>query len=211
MRAGIALTTALITGAVADISTEFAENLGLLGGSVRDVTHQAVLPAFLIGLAVGVALATFVVFSRITAGDPLLHCMSGVRARIVDLTTALAGSALVTIVMEGYETRFGGLSPFDPGSVVCAHAPALLAAFLVVAPIARGAINAALRVASSMGECASNVVAQFLRRVLRARVPPGAVHTSTFTLRCLHLPPEIAGGACGRRAPPSSISYCFVM
>jgi hypothetical protein len=205
VRAGTALTTALMTAAAADAGTEFAVNLGWLGGSVRDAQHEAIAPAILIGLAIGAALAAFVAFGSVTPRDPLLHSLSGLRALVTDLAIALAGSALCTIAMEGYETRFGGASPFDPRSVVCSHALALLVAFVVVAPIVWGIVGKALCVARNAGECATGVIGQFLRKICHADVGTGAVHTSAFTLHVVHLSPAIADGVYGLRAPPRSI------
>lgn len=210
VRAWTSLATALLTAAVADAGIEFAENLGWLGGSVRDAQHEAVAPTLLIGLAIGAALAAFVAFARIAPQDPLLRCMSGWRVRMTDLAMALAGSALCTIAMEGYETRFGGLSPFDPRSVVLSHALPLIVAFVFVAAVAHGVIRAALRLASHAGELAAGVLVEFLHKLSRAAVAAGAVHTSAFTLHVAHLPPAIADGACGLRAPPrSTLSYNF--
>jgi hypothetical protein len=205
VRAGTALTTALITAAVADAGTEFAVNLGWLGGSVRDAQHEAVAPTILIGLALGTALAAFVAFARINPRDPLLQSTSGLRALVSDAAIALAGSALCTIAMEGYETRFGGLSPFDPRSVICSHALALLVAFVVVAPIVWGVIGKALCVARNAGECATTVIGQFLRKIFPANAGSETAHTSAFTLHVVHLCAAIAGGVCGLRAPPRSI------
>jgi hypothetical protein len=205
VRGWISLTTALVTAAVADAGTEFAENLGWLGGSVRDAQHQAVAPMLVIGLAVGAALAVFVAFARIAPRDPLLRCMSGLRARTTDLAIALSASALGTIAMEGYETQFGGLSPFDPRSVVCSHALALVVAFVLVTAIARAILSATLRFASRAGEFATSAVVEFLHKIFRAPVARGAVHSSAFTLHVLHLPPAIAEGACGLRAPPHRV------
>lgn len=202
VRAGTLLTTALITAAVADMGTEFAENCGWLGGSLRDAQQQAVAPALLIGLAVGAALAAYVAFARIAPHDPLLRAMSGRRVRTMDLAAALAGSALCAIAMEGYETRFGGLSPFDPRSVLCSHAPALLAAFLLVAPLARGLVGAALRLAGHVGERAGSAIVQFLHRLSRARACPQAAQLCALTLHVPRLQPATAPGARGLRAPP---------
>jgi hypothetical protein len=202
IRAWTSLATALLTAAVADACTECAENLGWLGGSLRDAQHEAIAPALLLGIALTAALLAFVVFARIAPGDPLLRRMNGLRARTADLTCALVGSAACTIVMEGYETRFGGLSPFDPRSVVLSHALALLVAFVFVAAIVHCALRAALRLASHAGELAAGAIAEFLYKICRTTVAPGAVHTSAFTLHVLHLPPAIADGACGLRAPP---------
>jgi hypothetical protein len=205
VRAGTALTTALITAAVADSGTEFAVNLGWLGGSVRDAQHEAIAPTILIGLAIGAALAAFVAFGRVTPPDPLLRSLYGLRALASDLAIALAGSALCTIAMEGYETRFGGISPFDTRSVVCSHAPALLVAFVVVAPIVWGIIGKALSVARNAGECATGAIGHFLRKINPANGGAGAPHTSAFTLHLVRLSPAIAGGVYGLRAPPRSI------
>jgi hypothetical protein len=211
VRAWTSLATALLTAAVADAGTEFAENLGWLGGSVRDAQHEAVAPALILGLAAGAALAAFVAFARIGPQDPLLRHMSRLRARLTDLAIALAGSALFTIAMEGYETRFGGLSPFDPRSVVLSHAVPLVVAFVFVAVLVHRAMRAALRLAGHAGELAAGALVEFLHKMLRAAVAPGAVHDSAFTLHVLHLPPAIADGACGLRAPPRSTpSYYFI-
>jgi hypothetical protein len=211
VRAWTSLATALLTAAVADAGTEFAENLGWLGGSVRDAQHEAVAPALILGLAAGAALAAFVAFARIGPQDPLLRHMSRLRARLTDLAIALAGSALFTIAMEGYETRFGGLSPFDPRSVVLSHAVPLVVAFVFVAVLVHRGLRAALRLAGHAGELAAGALVEFLHKMLGAAVAPGAVHDSAFTLHVLHLPPAIADGACGLRAPPRSTpSYCFI-
>jgi hypothetical protein len=205
VRAGASLTTALITAGLADAWTEFAENRGWLGGSVRDAQHEAILPVLLIGLAVGAALAAFAAFHRVTPKDPLLRGVSGLRALTTDLAIALAGSALCTIAMEGYETRFGGMSPFDPRSVVCSHAPALLVAFAVVAPLVCGITRSVLRLARHAGQRATSVIVQFLRKISRANVASGAIHTSAFTLHVIRLSSAIVAGVYGLRAPPRSI------
>jgi hypothetical protein len=211
VRAGAWLTTALIAAALADAGTEFAENLGWLGGSLRDAQHEAVAPTLLIGLAIGAALAAFVAFARLAPHDPLLRSMRGFRELTADLAIALAGSALWTIAMEGYETRFGGVSPFDPRSVVCSHAPALLVAFVLVAPVVWGVVRNLLCLARRAGECATGAIVQFLRKISHASVPPGTVHTSAFALHVVHLLPAIADGVYGLRAPPhSTLSGYFV-
>lgn len=205
VRAWTSLATALLTAALADAATEFAENLGWLGGSVRDGQHEAVAPTLLIGLAIGAGLAAFVVFARIAPQDRLHRCMRGGGALTADLAIALCGSALCVIAMEGYETRFGGLSPFDPRSVVLSHALPLLVAFLLVAIVVHCFLRIGLRIAGRVGQLAESVLVEFLHGISRGRVAPGAVHTSAFTLHVLHLAPAIAVGACGLRAPPRSI------
>ena len=167
------------------------------------------LLALLVVLVVVGALAVYAAFARIAPRDQLFRCAGRLRARATDLAAALAGSALCTVAREGYETRFGGLSPFDPRSVVCSHALALLVAFVVVAPIVWAVISEALRFARHAGECATSVIAQFLRKISHASVVPGVAHTSAFTLRVVHLSPAIADGVYGLRAPPHSILFGY--
>lgn len=204
VRAWTSLVTALLTAALADAGTEFAENLGWLGGGVRDGQHEAVAPTLLIGLAIGAGLAAFIVFSRIAPQDRLHRCMSGWRALTADLAITLCGSALCVIAMEGYETRFGGLSPFDPRSVILAHSMPLLVAFLLVAIVVRRSLRLGLRVAGRVRQLAETVLVELFHSISRPRVAPGVVHTSAFTLHVLHLAPTIAAGARGLRAPPRS-------
>jgi len=199
------LATALLTAAIADATTEFAVNLGWLGGSLHDNQHEAVVPTLLFGVAVGAALLTYIVFARVTPRDPLLRRLGALRARASNLGCALAGSALCTVAMEGYETGFGGLSPFDPRSVILSHALALVIAFVLVAAIVNRVLRAALALASHAGELATGALVQFFHKLRRPQVAPGAVYSSAFTLHVLHLPPAIADGACGLRAPPRSI------
>jgi hypothetical protein len=210
VRAWTAVATALLTAAVADGWTECAENLGWLGGSARDIQQQSVEPVFLLGIIVAGALAVFVAFAKIASQDPLLRCAHRLRARATDLALALAGSAVLTIAMEGYETRFGGLSPFDPRSVILSHTLPLLVAFVLVAVVVQRGLRCALHIAKQAGQLAASTLVEFLYKVTRPAVGQRAVHASVFALRVLHLPPAIADGACGLRAPPrATLHSCF--
>jgi hypothetical protein len=204
VRAWAVLATAVLAGAAADAGTEFAENIGWLGGSLRDNHHEAIVPALLLGAAITLALTLFVFLARIAPGDPLLSRMSDFRARLVDGGCALSGSVLCIIAMEGYETRFGGLSPFDARSVVLSHTLALLVAFVVMGAIVHCALRAAIRVASHASGFVAEIFVEFLRRILSVDATPALVAVSAFVLYVTHVPLAIADGSRGFRAPPRS-------
>ena len=137
VRIWAALTIALLAGVLGDAGTEFSAIFGWLGGTARDLNQQGILPALLVTFALALGLCGYVVCSRIAPGDPLVRRLDDVRARAIDAAVAFAGSWVTVVAVEGYETRFGGAAPFDLNSVVVAHAPVLVAAFLIVAVAAR--------------------------------------------------------------------------
>ncbi len=204
VRAWASLATATLAGAAADAGTELAENCRWLGGSVRDGQQEAIIPAFVLGAIIALGLVLFVLFARLTPGDPLSSRMSHFRSRFVDTACALCGSALCVIAMEGYETRFGGLSPFDPRSVVLSHSLALLIAFAVIGAIVHCALRASIRIADHASEFVADICAEFLRRHLNVGATPVVVGVSAFVLYVLHVPSAIADGSRGFRAPPQA-------
>jgi hypothetical protein len=131
--------------------------------------------------------------------------MSDFRTRLVDVACAFCGSVLCIIAMEGYETRFGGLSPFDPRSVVLSHSLALLIAFVVIGVMVYCALLVAIRVASHASGVVAGIFAEFLRKLLGVGAMPRTVGVSAFVLYVLHVPLAIADGSRGFRAPPRSI------
>ncbi len=202
VRAWAALATAILAGATADAGTEFAENCGWLGGSIRDGQQEAIVPAFVLGAAIALALLLYILLARLGPADPLLSLMSHFRSRFVDGACALCGSALCVIVMEGYETRFGGLSPFDTRSVVLSHSVALVIAFAVIGAIVHCALRSSIRVAGHASEFVAEIFAEFLRKLLDVSATPRMVGVSAFVLYVLHVPLAIADGSRGFRAPP---------
>jgi hypothetical protein len=159
----------------------------------------------LLGAAVALSLILFVLFARISPRDPLLLRMNDLRVRLLDIAYAFCGGVLCVVAMEGYETRFGGLSPFDPRSVVLSHTLALVVAFLVVGTIVQGALRVAIGIASRASSDVAEFLAEFLRKLLRAVPPARAVALSAFQLYVPHVPFGIAAGSRGLRAPPRSI------
>lgn len=202
VRAWAALATAILAAAAADAGTEFAENSGWLGGSLHDNQHEAIVPALLLGAAVTLALTLFVLLARISPGDPLLSRLSDFRTRLIDGACAFCGSVLSILAMEGYETRFGGLSPFDARSVVLSHTLALLVAFAVIGVVVHCALRSAIRVASRASGLAAEIFVEFLRKLFADSATPAMVGVSAFVLYVIHVPPAIADGARGLRAPP---------
>ena len=197
--------TALLAAAVADAGTEFAQNSGWLGGAMRDNQHESVLPTLLAGAAIALSLVLFVLFSRISPRDPLLLRMSDFGARSLDIAIAFGGSVACVVAMEGYETRFGGVSPFDPRSVVMSHAVASIVAFAVIGSIVYCVLRSAVRRASRASGAVIAFLAEFLRKLAATVAAPQAEATSAYQLHLAHVPPGLAGGACGFRAPPRAI------
>lgn len=196
--------TAILAAAIADAGTEFAQNSGWLGGTLRDNQHESILPALLLGVAVALSLTLFVLFAKISPRDPLLR-MSDIRRRLTDVALAFCGSVVCIVVMEGYETRFGGLSPFDPRSVVVSHAFALAMAFLLMGAIVHCALRSAVRSASRASGLVVGFLVEFLRKVAAIVAPPRSPALSAYRLQVAHVPPGLARGSRGFRAPPRSI------
>lgn len=205
IRGWAVLATALLTAVGSDVSVEFAGNSGWLGGVLRDNQHEAVLPALLFGAAVTLSLTLFVLLARIYPDDPLLSRIDDFRTRFVDTACSLVGSLLCVIAMEGYETRFGGSSPFDPRSVVLSHALPLVVAFVVMGAIVHYALRAAIRTARRASGLVAEVFAEFLRKLRGESTTPGMVQHSAFVLYVVHGPLAVLDGSLGLRAPPRSI------
>jgi hypothetical protein len=210
IRGWAALATAILAAVGSDVATEFAENRGWLGGVLRDNQHEGVLPALLLGVAVTLSLVLFVLFARIRSGDPLLARIGHFRNRLFDVPSSFFGSVLCVVAIEGYETRFGGLSPFDPSSVVLAHAVPLVVAFVVTVAIVRYLLHGAIRVANRASNLVVGILAEFLKN-LRARTAPEMARASAFALRVVHVPPAVAYGSHGLRAPPTSIPSRYLI
>lgn len=205
IRGWATLATALLAAVGSDIATEFAENRGWLGGAGTDNQHEAVLPALLFGAVVALSLILFVLLARIRPGDPLLSRIDHFRTRCVDIASSLVGSLLCVIAMEGYETRFGGLSPFDPRSVILSHALPLIVTFAITGAIAHYALRAAIAAASRASGFISEVLGEFLRWRADDRRSSEVARVSAFVLEIVHVPFALALGSRGLRAPPRAI------
>ncbi len=207
VRAWTAAAASLLAAAAADAGTEVAANSGWLGGGLPDNQHEAVLPTLAIGLAVALSLLAFVLLARIAPRDPLLLRMRALRVRLADIAWAFSGSVLCIAAMEGAETQFGGLSPFDPRSVVVTHLPALLVASLIVGVL----VHCALRVAIGIAARASVAVTDFFVGIFRRRERSAsrATRLSAFEVFVSRVPLGIADGWRGLRAPPRSLRLSY--
>jgi len=198
------LTIGLLAGVLGDVGTEFSANYGWLGGTTRDVDHQGVVPVFAIAVMLALSLAAYVVGSRIAPGDPLVRRLDDLRARAVDAIVAFAGSCATVVAMEGYETHFGGLAPFDAHSVVVAHAPILVLTFVTIAVAARMMLGAAIRCAARSGALVAALFTSFLR--IPRSLPATSKHATQPhpDASCSHVAPEIVKSR-GLRAPPQML------
>ncbi len=198
------LTIGLLAGVLGDAGTEFSALFGWLGGTTRDVNHQGMLPALAITLTLVLSLAAYVVGSRIAPSDPLVRRLDDAYARAVDAIAAFAGSCVTVVAIEGYETHFGGLAPFDPNSVVIAHAPFLVLSFVTIAVAVRMMLGAAIRCAARSGVLAAALFTSFLRISRSYSATPKHATISHPEMRCSHVGVEIVKSR-GVRAPPRGL------
>lgn len=193
VRSWAVLAAATLTGALADALVD------------RDDQHQAVVPALTFGAGIALALLLYVLLTRITRRDPLLTRMNDMRLCLADRAVAFCGSVFCVVAMEGYETRFGGVSPFDPRSVVLTHTLALVIAFTIVGTLLHCFLRAAIRAASRAGTVVAELVVAFLRRGARCTASATPVSLSAFASYVPHRPLDRARASRGLRAPPHSL------
>jgi hypothetical protein len=198
------LTIGLLAGVLGDAGTEFSAMFGWLGGTTQDVDHQGVLPALAITLTLALSLAAYIVGSRIAPGDPLLRRLDDAHARAVDAIAAFAGSCVTVVAVEGYETHFGGLAPFDANSVVIAHAPVLVLSFVAIAVAVRMMLGATIRCAARSGALAAAFLTSFLRISCAHSATPKHATMSHAEMSRSHVAPEIVKSR-GVRAPPRGL------
>ncbi len=198
------ITIGLLAGVLADAGTEFSAMFGLLGGVTKDIDQQGVLPALAITVALAVSLIAYIIGSRIAPSDPLVRKLDDVRARAIDAVAAFAEACATVVAIEGYETHFGGLAPFNANSVVIAHAPILILAFLTIAVSARIMLGAAIRFAACSGTFAAGLLTSFLRISRSNAATPKHATMPHPDTSCSRVAPEIVKSR-GLRAPPSSL------
>ncbi len=200
VRLWAAAATALAAAAAADSLTEFLSNTGLLGGgAVRDVHHESVLPVLLLALTMLLALAL-----AVALGARRAHRFSFVSRSRIEASCWAAGTLLATLlivlVMEAYETRFGGVTAFDPRAVIWTHAPAAFAACAVVAAGVNRLVAVCLRAALAAGRAVADVLVRILDvGAGSGAATPGALAFETLPVRGPLMP---ATGAHRLRAPP---------
>lgn len=209
VRAWTAAAAALLAAVAADAGTEFAGNSGWLGAGLIDNQHEAVLPTLAIGLTVALCLLAFVLLARIAPRDPLLLRMSDLRVRFAEIACAFCGSVLCIVAMEGAETHFGGISPFDPRSVVVSHLPALLVASLVVGVIVYYALHVAIGIAARASVAVAGFFVAVFPRRRELRAASRTTRISAFEFAVSRVPLGIADGSRGLRAPPRSLRLSY--
>jgi hypothetical protein len=202
---------AMLAAGTADAVVEFAANGGWLGAGLQDNQHEAIAPVLALGALTALLLLAFILFARISLRDPLLVRMGERSARWLDTISAFAGGVVSVVAMEGYETRFGGVSPFDPGSVVASHTAALFVAILAIGAVMHWMLRAAAGVASRASVAAIELFARFFPQRLNLVQPPTLVRTPAFKLGVAHVALAIAAGVRGLRAPPRSIHLRYVL
>jgi hypothetical protein len=198
------LTIGLLAGVLGDAGTEFSAIFGWLGGAPRDVDHQGIVPALAITLTLALGLAAYIIGSRIEPSDPLVRKLDDARARAIDAIAAFAGSWFTVVAMEGYETHFGGLAPFDANSVISQHAPILVLSFVTIAVAARMMLGAATRCAANSAALAAALLTSFLRISRSHSATPKHATMPHPGIKCSRVAPEIIKSR-GLRAPPRTL------
>jgi hypothetical protein len=192
-----ATITALASAALVGGGVAFLSNAGWLGGSATD-THEEGVAWFGIAAAVLLTvLAVSIVCSRRRtewhASVPMLE-----RLAMAIVTLALTCGAIV--LKEALETQCGGLEPFDAGSILVQHAPAILLSYALVAPVVGAIVRACLKLAVAAGRIAAVTIARFLAIV--RPTPPPARFVRECGARVTRRALALLLGALAFRAPP---------
>jgi len=203
IRAWSAVATALVSAVVGDVSTEALSNRGLLGaGSIRDTQHEALRPVAIVAALVVLGLAIFAMIQRVRARDVAKFERMPTRSVVLYGAATLVVTFLVVLLMEGYETCFGGDAPIDPHSVFVAHAPFVLAAYAVTTLFMKRVVYVCLGITVAAGHAAAAVIISFIcvdrRRVTKL---PGEIALWAQPSRYRAL--DLAYGIHGFRAPPA--------
>jgi len=195
-----AFATTLGTAAFVDWSSELLSNAGLLGGVALPDQHQeAVVPVALMAAMLSFGLAATIAL-RAVRGDRVHYEAGSLRERLLLGFATLAATLATIVLMEAFEMRFGGISAFDPRSVLAEHAPALLAGYALVSTLVGSVVDACLRLAEVGGALVADAAGRFHRCTKHESAPLrceagfdscGAFGTSLVTL-----------GSVALRAPP---------
>jgi hypothetical protein len=185
-------SSALVGGGIAALS-----NAGWLGGSARDFHEEGVAWFGIAAAALLFGLAAYIVFfvrrADWRAGYPA-----------AERYAMAAGTLLLTwgfvVLKEALETQCGGLEPFDPGSILVQHAPAVLVAYALVAPLIGAIVRCCLSVAIAAREIAIVTLARFLAIV--RPMPPSADYVRDFGARVTRRALLWSLGLLTFRAPP---------
>jgi len=109
---------------------------------------------------------------------------------------------LAVLLMEGYETRFGGYAPFDAHSVLVAHAPFVLAAYALTTLLMKRIVYVCLGITVAAGHAAAAALISFIC-VDRSRVAKSRGEIALWGQPSLYHATDLAYGIHGFRAPPA--------
>jgi hypothetical protein len=184
-----------------DWSSELLANAGWLGGVVSSDGHQeAVLPAALLAALVLLGLCVTIAL-RAGRGDRVRYDADSAAHRVAVGAATLVATFAAIAVMEAYETSFGGVSAFDARSVFVEHAPAIFAAYALVATVVGWLVTRCLNATVAAARLAVDVVVRFLRIDVRANAPASQRDASRRSC-IVYGSAIVALGAIALRAPP---------
>lgn len=142
------VTVALCAAVCGDALSEWLANHGAMGtAAMRDLHQESLLPATCIAMLAIVSLASLALLRACTARAQPLQLAPAGAARIGWNAAAVVLALIAVVLMEGYEVRFGGVAPFDPRSVLAAHALPVIVVYAMVAAIVERMLGVVLRIA----------------------------------------------------------------
>jgi hypothetical protein len=192
-----AIVTALTSAAVVGGGVAALSNAGWLGGSARDTHEEGVAWFAVAAAALLTVLAAAIVSSR--RRDEWRAPVSAAERMAMGAVTLMLSCGFV-VCKEALETHCGGLAPFDAGSILVQHAPAILLAYALIAPLVGLIVRGCLCFAVAARDIAIVTIARFLA-ILRPSLPPAdfvRASGARVTRRALAL----LLGSLSFRAPP---------
>lgn len=167
--AGLLAACAVALGAavLGDAVTEAATNLA--AGYAVDGHQEALVPGAVLAAVLLASVCALAIGAGRSRAEAFARILESPRVRAVFfVVTALAALAIV-VAMEGYEMRFGGVSAFDPRSVLAQHLIPTLATYACIAALADRLLRACVRMALSGWEALLRAAEPCARRVRSPR------------------------------------------
>jgi hypothetical protein len=165
----VAFAVALSAAVIGDAVTEMAANL--LAGHAVDAHHESLLPAGGIAALLVAVVCGFAVAAGRAQAEAFAGILSARPIRIGFFVATAMLTLAIVVAMEGYETRFGGMSAFDARSVLAQYMVPTLLAYACVAAAVDRLLRVCVRAALAGWEAVMQAAAPSTRRRLALLIP----------------------------------------
>lgn len=118
-------------------------------GTAYDAHHESVGLVALLAVVALFILGASLFTSPSAALLSLRRCERSLSSAALEFAVAAAGAMSIIVGMEGYETHFGGISPFDPHAILMHDGPATSVLYILVFVVVRAMVCAYIRAAVS--------------------------------------------------------------